>query len=612
MPTVSTRILALGAALSFVLFHSIPAAAAPSCGDGVVDSNEECDGGGGLFIDGDPDKDPCSGGSRCYFRFTCCKFNCQYVGTPGAPCQDGNSCTGPDTCDQVGNCVGGPNAANDTPCDDGLYCTGQETCVDGECVSADPPCAGTACNICQEESRSCYTPIGAPCSSGDVCVTGGTCDGAGNCIGGVFNEGPCDDGLYCNGADTCSGGVCSAHSGDPCGGPDDDANCSESCDETTDTCIADDPDDSPCTDGLFCNGPDDTCQAGVCTGTGVAGCDDGNSCTTDFCDEGTDSCSRLTIGDGLPCDDRDPCTLDDVCSAGACVGSTPMLEDFCPWTLIQREHPRRDQIKAYYHVDVVGDVCGGSLKLDGRVNVTSDLVSDEAEGDDQLSLASDVTVGDDIVSAGGGAAANPSLAHLPYLAEDVVALPPGIITAKMGASGTYDLSGTHPLVERCHAARTSFETYTAMLDELPSTQAIAPIRLGPNGTATITPGVVGGLNVIDVDGSIKIGDDASVTIDGGGSPDTVVVLRLRGRLRMFVLSSLLLENGLLPENTLIYVQGRKCLMNTLAIGAGTVLCSPGRVVARQNVAWVGAVFGDGRRMLLRQASAFTYAPFQGF
>jgi len=605
---------ARAALLGLVLFSSSASHAAGACGDGVLDGNEECDGGpGGLYLDGDPANASCSNGSRCYFGFTCCKFNCQYVGTPGAPCQDGDNCTGPDTCDQVGVCHGGPNAADNTPCDDGLFCTGVESCQNGECVSSTgDPCPGTACNQCQEDTDTCLNLAGAPCSSGDTCVTGGTCDGAGTCVGGVFNNEPCDDGLFCNGTDSCDGGACHIHTGDPCGGPDGDSNCSESCDEESDTCAALDPDGAPCDDGLFCNGAGDTCEVGACLGTGVAGCDDANSCTTDFCDEGTDGCMYTSLGDGTVCSDGDPCSLDDVCAAGFCVGAPPLLDDFCPWTLLLREQARKDQIKTYFQVGVEGDVCGGSIRFYGQTSISSDLVADEALGDEQLSLAEDVVVGEDIVSAGGGAKSNPSISFLPYTDASLSELAPGLTLAKADATGFYDLSGTHPLVAKCHAARTSYAAYTAALDALVSTATVPRISLKPGQTTTIAATNVGGLNVIDVDGTIKAGDNSVVVLDGGGSPGTVVVLRIAGRLKMLVLSTLSLENGLTPDHVLVYVKGKKCLLNTLSIGGGTLLCSPGRVVAKQSVAWVGAVFGDGKRLFAGQRATFSYVPFQGF
>jgi hypothetical protein len=605
----------LGAMVSVALLCAQDSWAAQGCGDGVLSGGEECDGGpGGLFIDGDPAGDACTGGSRCYFEYTCCKFNCQYVGTPGAPCQDGNTCTGPDSCNQIGECIGGPDAANDTPCDDGLFCTGVESCQDGVCLSSTgDPCPGTACRNCQEETDSCFDPTGSSCSDGSVCITGGACDGSGTCTGGIFNAGPCDDGLHCNGSDTCLDGACAVHSGDPCSGPDEDADCLESCDETLDLCSAPDPEDSPCDDGLFCNGAADRCTSGLCAGTDEMACDDGNDCTTDGCNELTDRCSTVTTSpDGTACSDRDPCTLDDACTSGVCIGTPTALEDFCPWTLVLRENDRKDLIRSYYETSVVGDVCGGTIKLYGKAHITSDVVSDEAAGERQLMLDSDVVIGNDIVSSGGGAAANPRTGHLPYLTPMASTLAPSSLVGKGDGTGMYDLTGRHPLVDRCHAARTAFALYTADLDALAQTATQEPIRLSPFETATITAARPGELNVIDLDGSIRVGEGALLTLDGAGDPDTVVVLRVSGRMKLYVSAALELANGLSANHTLIYVKGRKCLVNTEAIGAGTLVCSPARFVARHAAAWIGAVYSDGKKLATGQHNLFFYTPFEGF
>jgi hypothetical protein len=294
------------------------------------------------------------------------------------------------------------------------------------------------------------------------------------------------------------------------------------------------------------------------------------------------------------------------------VGTPPLLDDLCPWTIVLREQEHKDMIKGYFQVSVDGDMCGGTVKLDGQARVTSDLVADESEGDEQLRLAIDVTVGQDIVSSGGGATANPTLSFLPYLDGDQILLAPGSVQAKNDGTGFYDLSGTHELAARCHAARTSYDVAAASLDALAQTSTFEAVKLGPGEVATVPASVVGGINVVDVTGSIKVGDHATLELDGGGDPGTVMILRISNRMKMLVLSSLELTGGLLPENTIVYVKGKKCLFNTLSSGAGSVMCSPGRVVARQGVAWVGAIFGDGKFLSAGEGSTFIYRPFQAF
>jgi hypothetical protein len=268
-------------------------------------------------------------------------------------CDDGVGCTD-DTC-AAGLCV---FTANDLNCpDDGLYCTGTESCdVALDCLSTGDPCeAGTFCN---EGTDTC-----------DECLGDGDCnDGVGctddTCVGGTCaftpNDLNCsDDGLFCNGTEFCDAILGCSSSGNPC--------TPQACDEATDACVGcvldSDCDDfnvctdntcnagsceytnntAACDDGLFCT-VTDVCSSGACAGSGnpctapdvcselldacvgclvAADCEDGNPCTDDVCDAAGGCQNPYNTA---PCDDGLFCTLADVCSAGACVGSG----DRCP------------------------------------------------------------------------------------------------------------------------------------------------------------------------------------------------------------------------------------------------------------------------------------------
>ncbi|MCC6904083.1 MAG: hypothetical protein IT377_34265 [Polyangiaceae bacterium] len=136
------------------------------------------------------------------------------------------------------------SAPNGDTCTAGLPCS-SGFCVDGVCC--DTACGSGDTNDCQ----ACSVAAGAS--------SNGTC-------GPRANAAACNDGLFCNGADTCQAGTCSAHAGDPCAGNvgDADSDCSESCDEAGDSCTANDPASSSCTDGVACNGAD-SCSAGNCS-----------------------------------------------------------------------------------------------------------------------------------------------------------------------------------------------------------------------------------------------------------------------------------------------------------------------------------------------------------
>ena len=114
------------------------------------------------------------------------------------------------------------------------------------------------------------------------------------------------------------------------------ANCEAICDDE-DPCTQDtesDPDDCiclptpvpvDCDDGVDCTA--DSCDVtdGACVFDNL--CDDGNDCTADICSTGectfppVSGCLFPPVADGELCDDGDPATFDDVCTAGQCGGT---------------------------------------------------------------------------------------------------------------------------------------------------------------------------------------------------------------------------------------------------------------------------------------------------
>jgi hypothetical protein len=332
-----------------------------------------------------------------------------------------------------------------------------------------------------------------------------------------------------------------------------------------------------------------------------------------MCDEILDLCGlHITALDGTNCDDGALCSLSDQCSGGVCIGDAAVTGDFCPWTILVRENEKKDRIKTGFSVQIDGDMCGGTLMVGGKTNVSSDIVADEAEGTGQLRIAPDATIGEDLVSAGGGAKAFPGSGKLPYVLPLSQTLPPNSLTAKSDASGFYDLTGTHELVADCHAARTEYGANTAALDALtPTAAAMEAIKLGPTATQVITVGVAGGLNVIDVDGGLSMSPDSTLELNGAGNSDSVMILRINGKMKMLLRTTLSLTNGLSPEHTLLYVKGKKCQISDLSLGGGTLLCSPGRVKTGRLVVWIGTVYSDGKQMKIGDKSSFTYDPFTG-
>ena len=200
-------------------------------------------------------------------------------------------------------------------CPDGLIeCGGK--CVDN--LHNPQFCGGcdTACNS-DEYCDDGY--CAKKCDDGNVCTDDIYDSESGRCKFEPNNE-SCDDGEFCNGTESCIAGVCGNHTGNPCSGPDGDSDCSESCNEDKDVCNANDPDESECNDGYYCNGSD-SCIAGVCgshTGNPCSG-PDGDSDCSESCDENDDTCSADDPFYSL-CDDGNPNTKTDTCQNGICIG----------------------------------------------------------------------------------------------------------------------------------------------------------------------------------------------------------------------------------------------------------------------------------------------------
>ena len=316
-----------------VILGPLPMARALVCGDGILDMSEECDPNCGtpgspmgcpLHPNGDPDLGTCTTGTTCFYEFTCCKFNCQFVGT-AVPCADGNDCTTNDVCNMVGQCLPGTFAAAGTGCDDPTAtqcdladtCNGMGTCLDNLVAAgttADTQCAdGNDCTLNQcNGAGGCQnpnTPNGAACGNpaGTECNLPDTCNGGGACLPNLVPAGTtadvlCADGLECT-ANQCNGaGGCqnpNAPGGTPCG----------------------DPTSTECTAPDTCNG------GGACTPNHAAAgttadalCADPSTCTFNQCN-GAGGCQNPNKPDGSECRPlAGPCDVAEQCGGGICPG----------------------------------------------------------------------------------------------------------------------------------------------------------------------------------------------------------------------------------------------------------------------------------------------------
>ncbi|MEZ4265314.1 MAG: hypothetical protein R3F39_02960 [Myxococcota bacterium] len=205
----------------------------------------------------------------------------------------------PDQCDIDGVCH--PNEAADP----------DNACV--VCLVVVDPTGWTPKDgaICGETDDACTI---AACVDGECVITDARCDDGDPCthdtcqpeIGcvSVSHTGPCDDGDACTVGSTCATGACAggeAIACPPAAGP-----CAVSgCDPGL-GCVAV-PVDGQCDDGDPCT-TDDHCAGGLCVGA-PRFCGDFDACTADYCDA-AGACQHVDVGH--LCADQNPCT-DDAC-----------------------------------------------------------------------------------------------------------------------------------------------------------------------------------------------------------------------------------------------------------------------------------------------------------
>lgn len=246
------------------------------------------------------------------------------------PCSDGNACTVNDICSDLAACKGQTKA-----CSDGEACTadfcnpqqaGSEPCF---WVPAMGSCNdGNGCTASDQCLLGKCQGTGISCDDGNPCTLDG-CSAANGCSHDLHPEGyACpDDGLSCT-ADVCKAGQCSHTPGEAfcvikgtCVGAlameagVDCQWCKPSADNSAWTAAT----GVGCDDGNPCT-VKDICNAGACAGGAGSPCDDGNPCTVDTCSP-TAGCSNQPLNGAL-CDDGSACTTSDICVLGNCIGKS--------------------------------------------------------------------------------------------------------------------------------------------------------------------------------------------------------------------------------------------------------------------------------------------------
>ncbi|HTA88016.1 MAG TPA: MYXO-CTERM sorting domain-containing protein [Polyangiaceae bacterium] len=211
-----------------------------------------------------------------------------------------------------------PTDAN-TPCDG--QCDGAGTCapVAAPCTFGRSAqlCQFNTCNFTKATTCKKQTLLADTlCSDNSACRIG-ACDATGVCVPG--NQIGCDDGNPCT---------------------------DDTCDPKTGGCIGTPNDNNPCDDHTVCT-TGDHCSNGVCTGTPIPPCDDGDPCTDDVCDwvvgclfvphcidgnactkDTCDPATRACTHSPISCDDENPCTTDS-CSIYTGCAHAPIQTDAC-------------------------------------------------------------------------------------------------------------------------------------------------------------------------------------------------------------------------------------------------------------------------------------------
>jgi len=330
---------------------------------------QQCNNQGGSYLGSGTD---CAGPSPC--------SPC----TTDQDCGDADVCNGAETCDEQGNCQPGTppecndqNSCTDDSCDPLAGCrfTDNAAAGCGACCKISGPCVASTAAGCQFQEAGTFRGEGTSCDEPGIC-NGACCTGIDTCVSVIF--GACAEargsffgiGVSCLDAD-CSQlgaccvppeGVCFFASQFDCLFVPEAVFLGNRIDCTPDPCFC--TDDQQCQDGDLCNGQE-FCEGGFCRpGNVIPECDDGNPCTTDFCDpavgcrflpNGNPDCGACCLadncqpaneqlcvnkiggvyqGDGTTCDpnpcrcsgdaecdDDDPCTVDMCTPEGICEDS---------------------------------------------------------------------------------------------------------------------------------------------------------------------------------------------------------------------------------------------------------------------------------------------------
>ncbi len=344
-------------------------------------------------------------------------------------------------------------------------------------------------------------------------------------------------------------------------------------------------------------------------------CDDGNTATGDGCDDvcAVEECwvcegSSCLPDDGAACDDGNVCTVGDVCGDGACIPGDPVVFGAaCLWFIVGESDTGRDvDLKEGSGTDVLGDICLDEAKVGMHSMIVGNLAVTAASGSKGIRFAPGAMVSGDIVTGGAGIKGTHGAA-LPHLTPPTGALAGGLVLYKDDPpGGMYDTGGASMVLADCMDAMAAVDSAQPVLDALMSDQSNGRVRVAAGDTLTIAPSVPGGINVIDYDRLLS-GLGATVELSGGGDPDTVMIVRVAGKVSLRGQSAITLTDGLLPSNVILYGAGKKVQIGSFSTVEGTIFSS-GKVKLGNAVHVLGQIFGRRRKIKLGNELVGTVAP----
>ncbi len=194
-----------------------------------------------------------------------------------------------------------------------LAVCGVSICWDGN-PCTDDVCSGEVCS---------HVPRAGPCDDGVACTAESVCDATASCVPSTFSA----SGIDCSGPDKCAGagkcdgqGACQLTPGVALTCDGDGSACVDaSCDPLTGECLLDVRAGAECDDGDPCSLIDRCSASGTCVGEPKI-CDDGVACTLDSCVGDVDGTCKF-VADNAFCEDGSPCSINTCVADVGCKSS---------------------------------------------------------------------------------------------------------------------------------------------------------------------------------------------------------------------------------------------------------------------------------------------------